>query len=78
MDSAGARMEDAESAVAESVAGGSADAVSAVAPWSLAGLAFAAFTAANLVPRALAHQRWYRETFPDFPAERKALLPYLL
>jgi 3-oxo-5-alpha-steroid 4-dehydrogenase 1 len=47
----------------------------AVATWSLAGLAFAVWTAANLVPRARAHHMWYREQFSDYPAERKALLP---
>ncbi len=50
----------------------------ALATWSLAGLAFAAFTAANLIPRALANHRWYRETFPEYPAERRALIPLLL
>ena len=32
----------------------------------------------NLVPRAFATQRWYRERFPEYPRERKALIPYLL
>ena len=50
----------------------------AVLTWSPAGLAFAVFTAANLVPRALAGLRWYRQTFPDFPQERRALIPHLL
>jgi hypothetical protein len=50
----------------------------AVATWSLAGLAFALWTAANLIPRALAHQRWYRVHFPDYPRGRTALVPYLL
>jgi 3-oxo-5-alpha-steroid 4-dehydrogenase 1 len=50
----------------------------ALATWSLAGLAFAAFTAANLVPRALANHRWYRAQFPDYPRERKAIVPFLL
>jgi len=50
----------------------------AVASWSPAAAAFAAFTAANLVPRAVAHHRWYRRTFPDYPSERRALLPWLL
>ena len=50
----------------------------AIATWSLAGLAFAVYTAANLVPRALSHHRWYRETFPEYPPERKAILPYVL
>lgn len=49
----------------------------AIATWSLAGLAFAVWTAANLVPRARAHHIWYREQFPDYPAGRKALVPGL-
>ena len=49
----------------------------ALATWSLPGLAFALFTAANLAPRARAHHRWYREQFPDYPEERKALVPRL-
>jgi protein-S-isoprenylcysteine O-methyltransferase Ste14 len=49
----------------------------AVATWSLPGLAFAVWTAANLVPRAWANHRWYRERFPNYPADRRALLPGL-
>jgi protein-S-isoprenylcysteine O-methyltransferase Ste14 len=47
----------------------------AVATWSFSGLAFATWTAANLAPRARANHRWYMETMPDYPSERKALLP---
>jgi len=47
----------------------------AVATWSLPGLAFALWTAANLLPRARAHHAWYREHFPDYPPGRKALVP---
>lgn len=50
----------------------------AIAVWSLAGWIFAIWTAANLVPRAIAHHRWYRETFSDYPAGRRALIPFLL
>jgi 3-oxo-5-alpha-steroid 4-dehydrogenase 1 len=50
----------------------------AIATWSLAGLVFAVWTMANLVPRAIAHHRWYRETFVDYPATRRALIPWLL
>jgi len=50
----------------------------AMATWSLAGLSFFLFTAANLVPRALSHHRWYKQTFPDYPPERRAVLPWLL
>jgi len=50
----------------------------AIATWSLAGLAFAAFTAANLLPRAIKHHQWYREKFADYPRERRAILPFVL
>jgi 3-oxo-5-alpha-steroid 4-dehydrogenase 1 len=49
----------------------------AVATWSLPGLAFAAWTAANLAPRARSHHAWYREHFKNYPPERRALLPGL-
>jgi protein-S-isoprenylcysteine O-methyltransferase Ste14 len=50
----------------------------ALATWSLAGLSFAIWTVANLAPRALAHHRWYREEFADYPPERRAIFPGLL
>jgi 3-oxo-5-alpha-steroid 4-dehydrogenase 1 len=50
----------------------------AIATWSLAGASFALYTIANLAPRALANHRWYRDTFPDYPPGRRALVPYLL
>ena len=50
----------------------------ALLTWSTAGLAFAAYTIANLTPRALAHHRWYRSRFPDYPPRRKALVPLAL
>ena len=46
--------------------------------WSLAGVTFTIWTAANLVPRALAHHRWYQNQFPDYPQKRKAIIPYIL
>ncbi len=49
----------------------------ALATWSLAGLAFALWTIANLVPRARAHHRWYRTTFSEYPAERRAVVPFV-
>jgi len=50
----------------------------AIATWSMAGLAFAVFSAANLLPRAIAIHGWYRKEFDDYPPSRKAVLPYLL
>jgi 3-oxo-5-alpha-steroid 4-dehydrogenase 1 len=47
----------------------------AVATWSWAGLAFAVWTFANLAPRAWSHHRWYHSRFPQYPKNRKALLP---
>jgi 3-oxo-5-alpha-steroid 4-dehydrogenase 1 len=47
----------------------------ALATWSLPGLAFAVWTAANLIPRAHSHHTWYRKSFPDYPPERRALIP---
>ncbi len=43
--------------------------------WSLPGLAFALWTVANLVPRALWRRDWYRRKFGSFPYDRKALVP---
>lgn len=49
----------------------------AIATWSIAGVAFAVFTIANLMPRAAAHHQWYKEKFPDYPEERQALIPFI-
>jgi protein-S-isoprenylcysteine O-methyltransferase Ste14 len=43
--------------------------------WNVATLSFAVWTAANLLPRALDHHRWYLEKFPEYPKERKAVIP---
>ena len=50
----------------------------AIATWSTAGLAFAVFTLANLIPRALRHHVWYQARFPEYPTNRKALIPFVL
>jgi len=49
----------------------------AIATWSLPGLAFAVYTVCNLAPRARTHHLWYREKFPEYPQERKALIPFV-
>lgn len=49
----------------------------AVATWSLPGLAFAVWTVANLAPRARSHHAWYLANFSDYPAARRALLPWV-
>lgn len=49
----------------------------ALATWSPAALAFAAWTIANLVPRAWSNHKWYLGRFPDYPRERRAVIPLL-
>jgi 3-oxo-5-alpha-steroid 4-dehydrogenase 1 len=50
----------------------------ALLTWSPAALVFALWTMANLLPRAISHHRWYKERFPDYPRERRAVLPLVL
>jgi 3-oxo-5-alpha-steroid 4-dehydrogenase 1 len=47
----------------------------ALATWSIPGAAFFVWVLANLVPRARANHRWYQRYFPEYPRERRALLP---
>jgi len=50
----------------------------ALATWSLPATAFFLWTVANLAPRALSHHRWYKETFAEYPMDRRAFIPFLL
>lgn len=45
--------------------------------WNLPALSFAVWTAANLIPRAVSHHAWYRRAFPDYPRDRRAIIPAL-
>lgn len=49
----------------------------AVATWSLPGLIFMFWTIANLTPRARSNHLWYRARFPEYPPNRKALIPFI-
>lgn len=49
----------------------------AILTWSLAGFAFALFTLANLLPRAITNHKWYKRQFPDYPQGRKIFFPYV-
>lgn len=49
----------------------------AIATLSLPGLAFALYTASNIGPRAKTNHDWYLEKFPDYPAKRKRLIPFV-
>lgn len=50
----------------------------AILCWNLPALTFFIWTAANLIPRALSHHKWYNEKFSEYPATRKAVIPFLL
>jgi len=50
----------------------------AVMTWSLPGFAFFIFTFANLFPRAISSHKWYKQNFPEYPANRKALIPFVI
>jgi len=50
----------------------------AIATWSLPGLSFVIWTSANLIPRAITNHKWYKSKFPDYPENRKAVIPFIL
>jgi len=50
----------------------------AILTWSISGAVFALWTIANLFPRALAHHKWYKEKFDDYPSNRKAIIPGII
>lgn len=50
----------------------------ALMTWGLPGVMILLISAGNLVPRAFATHRWYREKFADYPADRKVLIPGVL
>lgn len=50
----------------------------AILCWNLPALTFFIWTAANLIPRAISHHKWYKGKFPDYPSERKAIIPFLV
>jgi hypothetical protein len=50
----------------------------AILAWNLPALSFAAWTALNLLPRAMDHHKWYKQTFEDYPKSRKAVIPFLV
>ena len=50
----------------------------AVLCWSMPALSFFIWTCVNLIPRALDHHKWYRESFAEYPQNRKAVIPFVL
>jgi len=49
----------------------------AILCWNLPALTFFIWIAANLIPRAISHHKWYKEKFNEYPLSRKAFIPYL-
>jgi steroid 5-alpha-reductase/3-oxo-5-alpha-steroid 4-dehydrogenase 1 len=47
----------------------------AFAAQSLSGWSFFIWTVCNLAPRAVLHHKWYLKKFPDYPKQRRALIP---
>jgi 3-oxo-5-alpha-steroid 4-dehydrogenase 1 len=50
----------------------------ALMSFNLPALSFAVWTLANLIPRALAHHKWYKSYFNDYPQNRKAFIPGII
>ena len=50
----------------------------AILCWNLPALCFFIWTAANLIPRAISHHRWYKNKFSDYPDHRYAIIPFLV
>lgn len=49
-----------------------------IATWCFPSAVFAIWTAANLAPRAFSTHKWYLEKFPEYPKNRKALIPFIV
>ena len=50
----------------------------AILCWNLPAVCFFIWTAANLVPRAISHHKWYKNKFSDYPKERYAIIPFVV
>jgi hypothetical protein len=49
----------------------------AILAWNLPAASFAIWTFANLVPRAKDHHQFYLDKFPDYPKNRKRVIPFI-
>ncbi len=50
----------------------------ALLTWCLPSLSFFIWTIINLLPRAMDHHKWYLKNFTEYPAGRKAIIPFVL
>jgi len=46
--------------------------------WNLPALCFFTWTAANLIPRAISHHKWYKNKFSNYPEQRYAIIPFVI
>lgn len=49
-----------------------------IAAWSIAGFVFTFMTACNLIYRGIENHQWYLDKFPEYPKDRKAVIPFIL
>jgi len=45
--------------------------------FNIASFSFLIWTAANLIPRARDHHKWYMKQFSDYPKNRKIIIPFI-
>ena len=50
----------------------------AILTFSISGFVFLIWVIANLFPRAIAHHKWYKDKFENYPKERKAIIPGII
>lgn len=50
----------------------------AIMTWCFPAVVFVLWTTANLAPRAISSHKWYLANFPDYPKDRKALIPFIV
>ena len=50
----------------------------AILTWSISGVVFLIWVIANLFPRAIAHHKWYKNKFDNYPKNRKAIIPGII
>ena len=50
----------------------------AILTFSISGFVFLIWVIANLFPRAIAHHKWYKDKFDNYPKERKAIIPGII
>jgi len=50
----------------------------ALACWSVPAFSFALFAAMFLGSRSYSHHRWYLKKFPEYPKNRKIIIPFIL